>query len=457
LPEVFTLATITAGNPITEERTMTKTARWTAFSTAVCLAVAALWQLAGCESGSGTSSSDSDTDGDSDSDSDTDSDVDADSDSDTDSDSDSDSDSDTDPEVELSFIWIANTLDSMLSKVDTQTAVEVARYRTCPGSGCQPSRTSVNLYGDVVVTNKDAWPGSAMKVAASIDDCVDKNDNDTIETSTGPSDVLPWGEDECVLWYTELPTEGFLAHGVRATAWDGNTDPLEGIGGNVWIGTCDFNNQTINEVVYKLDGETGEIADQVVLPLEMNCAYGGAMDAEGGLWVFDRTVDDRKIIRIDTESLTCSTPVVVGGYGITVHPDGSVWTSGADNTNGNHAVYRYDPEGDTIESQLTDGGGGIAVGVGMSAGYLWIGNWSDSLLKVDETDLSVDGAYVIGTEVIGVAVDFEGYVWAVDREGDAAYKFDPLLEEVVATVPIPFPYTYSDMTGVQLKSVVNPE
>jgi hypothetical protein len=420
--------------------------------------LAALALCAGCESKSQADEpGGSDSDSDSDSDTDADSDSDTDGDTDADGDSDTDTDTDTDPEVELSYIWIANTLDSRLSKVDTQLAVEVARYATCPVENCQPSRTSVNLHGDVVVTNKDAFPGSAMKVAASIDDCVDQNDNDIIETSTGPTDVLPFGEDECVLWYTELPTAGFSAHGVRATAWDGTTDPMSGEGGHVWVGTCDFDNQTDNEVVYQLDGDTGEIVEQVVLPLEMNCAYGGAMDSGGGLWIFDRTVDDRHIIRVDIDSLTYSEPVDLGGYGITVHPDGRVWTSGADNTNSNHAVYRYDPLFDSLESQPTVGGGGIAVGVEMSAGYMWICNWTDSLHKVNEVDMDVEATYLIGQEVIGVAVDFEGYVWAVDREGEAAYKFDPELEEVVATVPIPFPYTYSDMTGVQLKSVVVPE
>ena len=384
--------------------------------------------------------------------SDTDTDADADTDSDSDTDTDTDTDTGPEVEVELSFIWIAGTSDNVLCKVDTQTAVEVARYLTCPGSACQPSRTSVNLHGDAVVTNKDAFPGSVMKVAASIDDCVDADSSGTIETSTGPTDVLPWGQDECVLWYVELPTTGFTVHGLRATAWDGETDAMTGEGGHVWVGTCDIANTSASEVAFKLDGTDGHIVEQANIPL--NCAYGGAMDSENGLWIFDRTPADRKITRLDVDALTCSTPVDIGGYGITVHPDGRVWTSGADNTGGNHQVYRYNPVTDLIESTPTVGGGGIAVGVEKSAGYLWICNWTDSLLKIDEDDMSVVETYVIGTEVIGVAVDFEGYVWAVDRAGDAAYKFDPDTEQVVATVPIPHPYTYSDMTGVQLKQVI---
>ena len=54
----------------------------------------------------------------------------------------------------FSFIWIANTQDGTLTKIDTTNEKEVARYITSPfGAGGDPSRTSVNLFGDMVVTN----------------------------------------------------------------------------------------------------------------------------------------------------------------------------------------------------------------------------------------------------------------------------------------------------------------
>jgi streptogramin lyase len=56
-----------------------------------------------------------------------------------------------------------------------------------------------------------------------------------------------------------------------------------------------------------------------------------------------------------------------------------------------------------------------------------------------------------------VAVDFEGNVWTVAQSSNSAYKFDPGTE---THQPVPIganPYTYSDMTGAQLKGVINPE
>ena len=59
-----------------------------------------------------------------------------------------------------SFIWIANTGDGTLSKVCTHNAVEVARYVTSSvGAAGDPSRTSVNRHGDMVVTNRSPTTG----------------------------------------------------------------------------------------------------------------------------------------------------------------------------------------------------------------------------------------------------------------------------------------------------------
>ena len=55
-------------------------------------------------------------------------------------------------------------------------------------------------------------------------DCVDRNADGMITTSQGPNDVLPWGEDECVLWHQELPHDDDNRHGPRPTAWDADED-----------------------------------------------------------------------------------------------------------------------------------------------------------------------------------------------------------------------------------------
>ena len=50
----------------------------------------------------------------------------------------------------LPFIWIANSGENSVSKIDTVTGNELGRYRTGPGSE-NPSRTTVDIDGNVWV------------------------------------------------------------------------------------------------------------------------------------------------------------------------------------------------------------------------------------------------------------------------------------------------------------------
>ena len=53
-----------------------------------------------------------------------------------------------------------------------------------------------------------------------------------------------------------------------------------------------------------------------------------------------------------------------------------------------------------------------------------------------------------------MAVDFEGYVWVISQGSSQVYKFDPDTETYITINVGSGPYTYSDMTGVQLRNVV---
>jgi hypothetical protein len=403
--------------------------------TAVVLA--ALWALGSlaCQGTDGSGSAGGDTDPDTGGDTDV----------------DSDSDSDTDGEVELSNIWISNTGEGTLSKVDTVTAVEIGRYITGPyGTSNDPSRTSVNLHGDAVVTNRNpgVGPSSVSKFMADPEDCVDLNDDDEIQTSSGPADVLPWGEDECMVWNTPLGTS---SAGARATAWDGEEDPKTGLGGHVWVGTCTWGE---GNTIYKLDGDTGEIVDQAGLPV--NCAYGGAVDGSGNFWIIDNNVWPMQIVRVDMETMYTEAHQVECGYGISVDSQGRVWTGGRGFTE-TSCVNRYDPatdqhtKVDVVDAVFLRG---IAVGAASSEGSVWAADTGGMLFEIDEEELQILDQWLVGAfNMIGVAIDYEGYIWTVSESGAAAYKFDPEADNYV-TVPIGLdPYTYSDMTGIQLSNV----
>jgi len=382
-------------------------------------------------------------------------DADTDTDADVDADADADTDSDGDGEVELSNIWIANTGEGTLSKVDTLTATEVGRYVTGPyGTSNDPSRTSVNLHGDMVVTNREpgVGPSSVTKFLADPGECADQDDDDVVETSSGPTDVLPFGEDECMAWNTAL---GTISSGARATAWDGEEDPETGLGGHVWVGTCTWGE---GNTIYKLDGDTGEIVDEASLPVA--CAYGGAVDGDGGFWIIDNNVWPMQIVRVDMETMLTDAHQVQCGYGISVDSQGRIWTGGLGFAE-TACVNRYDPA--TDEQTAVDVPDaiflrGIAVGAASSAGSVWAADTSGMLFEIDEEQVQILDQWLVGAfNMIGVAIDFEGYVWTVSQQGSAAYKFDPEADEY-DVVPIgQQPYTYSDMTGVQLSNVIDVE
>lgn len=87
----------------------------------------------------------------------------------------------------FSNIWVANAPQGTVSKIDTESAVEVARYRTTTNPANEPSRTSVNQFGDIAAGHR--YAARVVKIAAQEEDCIDLNANGSVDTSTGPADI----------------------------------------------------------------------------------------------------------------------------------------------------------------------------------------------------------------------------------------------------------------------------
>lgn len=70
-------------------------------------------------------------------------------------------------ELEFSYIWIANSAQNSVSKIDTQTMTELGRYVVSPSVNAQgPSRTAVNL-SDIWVAAMSGWdppPGISSRI-----------------------------------------------------------------------------------------------------------------------------------------------------------------------------------------------------------------------------------------------------------------------------------------------------
>ena len=87
----------------------------------------------------------------------------------------------TDGELEFSYVWVANSAEATVSKVDTVTMVEEGRYRTAPETGfASPSRTSVSLSGDVGVANR---LGGVVKIYGNTEKCQESSSASLIESA----------------------------------------------------------------------------------------------------------------------------------------------------------------------------------------------------------------------------------------------------------------------------------
>jgi hypothetical protein len=349
-------------------------------------------------------------------------------------------------EAEFSYIWIANSGESTVSKINTRTLVEEGRYRTRDTPG-NPSRTSVSVDGRAVaVANRF---GGVVKIWARAEDCAGPN------TSSGAADILPWGTDECVAWYTPFPE----ATSQRPVAWTSGTLDED---------TCEWNNQKIwtaeggggtagsgmcsdTEIrVHRLDGDTGVVEDSITLPYSCTTfgVYGGAVDSNNDLWLTRLFEGGPGALHIDHDTLVHTEVGPFYGYGITVDHNGRIW-------GGTGVPGRWDPATQTWVQIM----GSIQnVGVGLAEdrnNRMWVGIVG-GIQAIDVDTMALGETVMFAGESIqskGMSVDVDGYIWAVPDAQNRAYRVDPddlSYEQIGGLVGA---YTYSDMTGGALNSV----
>ncbi|HWB81527.1 MAG TPA: hypothetical protein VG755_41480 [Nannocystaceae bacterium] len=348
-----------------------------------------------------------------------------------------------------SFIWIANSGQGTVSKINTQTMVEEGRYIVRPDSAGNPSRTSVALTGNVAVANR---AGGVVKIYANPDDCAESNGMAGLQTSSGAADILPWGTEECIAWYT-----AFDYTTQRPVAWaagEWNNSSCSYVNEKLW--TAGGYNAGVADVLL-LDGETGVVENMVSIPSVIGWAqlYGGAVDPDGNFWTVDHNWDGAStLIRVNRSDMSYDTWPVTGQvhYGLTVDPEGRAWLCG------NGGASRFDPVPETW-THLAPLNAGSALGGCMTDGQgtLWHSPYPNAqLVGIDTETVSIVETIPIPAYVHGVSIDFDGNVWGVEFSGTRAFRVDPNTMTVDTYDGLVGAYTYSDMTGFQLSSVGPP-
>ncbi|WAS99129.1 lyase [Nannocystis punicea] len=371
-------------------------------------------------------------------------------------------------DIEKSFLWVANTDQGSISKVDTQGVVELARYRSGPSGGTEsPSRTAVSVDGRFVVVN-NRGTGRVTMIAANVDDCKDKNGNGMIDTSQTQDDLRAWDSDECVIWSSVLPFKGDIGAGPRGVTWTPGTWDMnlcQFVDPKVWVGYLPVQAATAHMV--RFDGMTGVVEETVTIPnwLVGDTSwgpYGAALDKNLDVWFSGLRGE---LFRLNTAQNPVTVdrwtpPFNLQFYGMTVDPDGDPWFGGNCGP-----VSTFDPDTQQfIAVPGTENGcyRGLAAD---KDGHVWVAdNGTCGVVQIDHVTNTMIQFHTLnpcGTPV-GVSVDDEGFVWVVDEwvggNGGGAWKIDPLNPNMKQFLAIANDhYTYSDMTGGQLKSVVLPQ
>lgn len=362
------------------------------------------------------------------------------------------------------FIWVALSQRCTIAKIDTETGTILGEYRTVSDATpcAESSRTTVALDGSVWVGHRGYGRVTHVGLSES-NDCVDRNANGTIETSSGYGDVKPWpgsgagvsaAHDECILHH--IDTGGGDS---RHMSIDADND--------LWVG-----DRNGGSIFHKYDGDTGAL---LIGPLDFACGgYGGLIDGNGVIW---SATSGGSFLRYDTNLPPASAQCLpYDNYGMAIDSQGNVWVS----TLGEGVVRKFSPSGLLLGAfpQGTSFAQGLAVD---NDDDVWI---SSSLFcggGCVVSHLRNDGSFVgnvptpTGSGSTGVAVDAAGKVWTANLSSHTAVRIDPEAGPVVGGTPLgavdltvdfpagpdgrplPYPYNYSDMTGQQLFNSTAPQ
>jgi streptogramin lyase len=341
----------------------------------------------------------------------------------------------------LPFIWVPNSNEGTVSKVDTVTGKELGRYRTCPKSKGNPSRTTVDLQGNCWVGNRKT--GTVVKIGLSeAGQYIDKNHDGFVNTSTdinGDGDitgdeVLPWDDDECVLLEVLL---GDAKSEPRGLAVDASN--------NLWAGT------SAGRKYYYIDGSTGAILKTLdIAPLNHE-PYGAVIDESGILWSSGRGTNTLLSIdpATDTMNILNLDHFV---YGLGIDTNNSLFVSGG----GDKMLSRVNVTTSSVDWTKTHDSMKKSRGVAVTGdGDVWVANSNRNSVSRYYNNGTFKTEINVGKVPTGVAVDAAGKVWVCDNGDNDIHRIDPATDTIDLSKKIigGKHYSYSDMTGIIARTI----
>jgi streptogramin lyase len=352
----------------------------------------------------------------------------------------------------FNFMWVAVSSKGTIVKIDTETGAVLGEYRSAPaGQPTDPSRTTVDKSGNVWAGNR---AGASVVHIGLVENhqCVDRNLNGQIDTSTGLGDVLDWtnagsadtnggvatAADECIIHYTKVNSSGTRHVSVTSD----NDVWVSGLGGRKFD---------------LIDGATGAITRSEGT---VNAGgYGGLIDGAGVIW------SARPLMRWDTSKPLTAPNVKTyshDSYGLCIDSKGQVWNTSLDG----NKIHKFAPDGTLLGSYAH--GAQYAQGCVVDRNdHVWVAH---SILGNQNTighllpDGSLVGNVTVGSGPTGVAVDARGKIWTTNYASRTVSRIDPTAGPMggpgsstpvgavdFTTVDLGgLLYNYSDMTGSTL-------
>ena len=411
--------------------------------------------------------------------------------------------------VSFPFINVAASSRGTLVRIDTETGDIVGEYCTAPeGRGGNPSRTTVDLYGNVWVGNRaeegfigPLRHGSVTKIGIVIGGtrgdknpdgilepnpdggylqgpfayctCVDRDGDGLIRTSGRIGQILAWpditdglggtdnpqgdgkpGEarvldayDECIVVYQRLPD----AEQVRHVSVDRDNNVW--VGGYPHVGSPPIDPFELRSF-HKLDGETGAVLDSFDARPFGAGGYGGLVDGSGILWSASvgSAGASHGLLRYDPVQRSGFFIPVASSYGLAADSRGFIWNV----SHWDGHVVKLDPAGNIMpgfpKPVLPDSAPGVASrGVAVTPDDdVWVANTNRNNVSRLDNNGNIKAVIPVGDSPTGVAVDADGKVWVTNMGSNDAMRIDPSTNLVDRTVPLDpgaGPYNYSDMTG----------
>ncbi len=312
-------------------------------------------------------------------------------------------------------LWVANSADRTVTRINTDDAAAVGTFPV----GADPSRTAVDFDGNVFVANR-AFGGQGSVTKINARDC---------------------SGDECVAWQVNVGDVNAVPRGLAIDRE-----------GYVWVGTY------TDGVLWRVHPDTGEIVETHDVPVNV---YGLAIDSEGVIWI--STISNAGIGAFDPSTNTylgnwavpdCGTP-----YGIAVDADGNVWAGGW-RCNGLMRLDRAAFETGRIDirsffhANLQETRG-VAVD---GDGFIYVAaSGTNRIGKFDPDTLEWAWTVPSCSSPIGIGVARDGNIWTMCRESAEARRYSPDGADMSAVGTGRAPYSYSDMTGFQLRNFTAPE